>query len=375
MHMITAASADDAWCKCAARYQQPTAAQPQSSRAGPTREFLRVAIEVADPQQHWITSRRPAINPAFALAELVCIMNGVNRAEILNFWNPALSSFCGAGKKFHGAYGFRLRSHFGSDQLDRAYHALKSNADSRQVVLQIWDPSKDLPDINGQPADPDIPCNLCSILKIRKGKLEWLQIIRSNDLFLGLPYNCVQFMSLQEIIAGWLGIGVGVYEQLSDSMHIYSKDFQYLELTDNTIVPLNSDSLVLPKPVSDVAFAEIARRMQGMMISRISKSRLKALSTGLDSEAAFCNMLAIIGADVARRMKWNALAEQLVEGCSNACLKHLWLNWKVRCESRGVALTTKKNERQSTVLRTTGDSEMGKCSNTVVDKEYSSGTL
>ena len=35
--------------------------------------------------------------------------------------------------------------------------------------------------------------------KVRQGKLEWSQIMRSNDVLLGMPYNFIQFTGLQEI--------------------------------------------------------------------------------------------------------------------------------------------------------------------------------
>ena len=62
------------------------------------------------------------------------------------------------------------------------------------------------------------------MLKVRDGALEWTQILRSNDVFRGLPYNFVQFTMMQEIMAGWLNLRVGSYNQLSDSLHIYDSD-------------------------------------------------------------------------------------------------------------------------------------------------------
>jgi len=81
--------------------------------------------------------------------------------------------YTGPGKRYHGAYGHRLWCWFGFDQLERTYLALKNNPDSRQVVLHIWDPKIDLPDEEGRPAAPDVPCNVLSMLKVRDGKLEW----------------------------------------------------------------------------------------------------------------------------------------------------------------------------------------------------------
>ena len=64
---------------------------------------------------------------------------------------------------------------------------------------------------------------------IRQGCLEWLQVMRSNDLIWGTPYNFVQFTSIQEIVAGWLGVEVGNYVHVSDSLHVYQRHWAYLD--------------------------------------------------------------------------------------------------------------------------------------------------
>ena len=51
------------------------------------------------------------------------------------------------------------------------------------MVIQIYDVETDFPVDNGQPRSNDIPCNICSLLKVREGKLEWSQIMRSNDMY------------------------------------------------------------------------------------------------------------------------------------------------------------------------------------------------
>jgi hypothetical protein len=40
------------------------------------------------------------------------------------------------------------------------------------------------------------PAVVAAFPKIRNGRLEWMQVIRSNDIFRGMPYNFVQFTSI-----------------------------------------------------------------------------------------------------------------------------------------------------------------------------------
>ena len=120
-------------------------------RNGEYREILHTFITIKDPRQKWVYNRVPAISIAYALAEIVWILNGDNAAKIINYWNPALNKFAGDYKYYPGAYGKRIRSHFKFDQLEGAYNALMNNPNSRQVVIQIYDPEVDFPIDKGRP--------------------------------------------------------------------------------------------------------------------------------------------------------------------------------------------------------------------------------
>ena len=189
MRLLEGRTANEAWSKAAAAFLVEGEAQEQASRAGPTREILHAAFAIRNPLERWVLARRPTINPAFAIAETVWILAGRDDSALPNHWNPELPKYTGPGERYHGAYGHRLRRRFGLDQLERAYIALKNKPDSRQVVLQLWDPKIDLPDEEGRPAAQDVPCNVLSMLKVRKGRLEWAQVMCSNDLFRGVPYT------------------------------------------------------------------------------------------------------------------------------------------------------------------------------------------
>src|SRR5262245_51748089 len=104
-------TADEVWQKIAATLNSGGNSDEQPSRAGPTREILHAAISIADPRQRWVMSRRPPINPAFAIAEVVWIMTGRNDAAFLNYFNRALPKFAGECPAYHGAYGYRIRQH------------------------------------------------------------------------------------------------------------------------------------------------------------------------------------------------------------------------------------------------------------------------
>jgi len=330
MHLFEGNTADEVWLMAASKFEESAAVRVQSSRAGDTREILGAAFTIKNPRQRWVMSRQPAMNPAFAIAEVVWIVSGRRDAAFLNYWNPKLPQFAGTGKNYHGAYGYRLRRHLGLDQLERAYQALSNNPDSRQVVLQIWDSSVDFPSPDGSPANADIPCNVCSFAKIRDGKLEWTQILRSNDLFLGVPHNFVQFTSLQEILAAWLGIEVGDYRHISDCLHIYVRDQEHVRGSGEIASDENNDTLRFTKPESDKFFPEMSKLMDQMTGSLLTQKKLARLARPEEFPKELRNWMLVVAADCARRRRWINLSYELMAECRNPALKQLWERWLAR---------------------------------------------
>ena len=321
-------TADHVWQQLVEAFRAGDGVLVQPSRGGVTKEFLHVAITVNDPRQRWAASRQPPLNVAFAIAEVVWIITGRNDLAFLEAWNRRLPDYVGKGPQLHGAYGGRLRNHLGVDQLTRAYQALNSNPDTRQAVMQIWDSSVDLPHPDGSPVAQDIPCNVFSLLKVRAGKLEWLQVIRSNDLFLGVPHNFVQFTALQEVMAGWLGIDCGAYHQVSDSLHMYDHDeenvFASALLPD---LPSSTDSLALPKEPSEAAFRELERRVEWLIVPSLQREQLERIAVWDGGPEAYQNMLAVLASEAARRHGWTDISDSLMAACTNPLYRELWRRW------------------------------------------------
>lgn len=261
-------------------------------RNGQTKELVHVCMAISDPTKRWVEKRKPVISPAFAIAELVMIMNGSDDAALLNTWNPALPKYQGKYDRYPGAYGKRLRFSFGFDQVNRAYDTLKYNPQSRQVVMEIWKPDMDLPRSMGQPNNDDIPCNICSLLKIRNEKLLWTQIMRSNDILFGLPYDFLQFTFLQEIMAGWLNIEVGEYMHISDSLHMYENSTGCIDFGKK--VHLNREQLRLEKRESESVFRELFMRMKELSKTDCTSSYIKEVVSTKCLPTPYHNMLILL---------------------------------------------------------------------------------
>lgn len=298
----------------------------QSGRGGDAAELLHATFRITDPRQRWVLSRRPGINPAFAIAEAFWILRGRDDAKFVNFWNPALPRYAGDGEAYHGAYGKRLRAAFGFDQIERAIDALSGTPSSRQVVLQIWDPRVDFPQTDGAPANPDIPCNISSILKVRNGRLEWLQVMRSNDVFRGTPYNIVQFTLIQEYIAGCIGAELGDFILLSDSLHAYASDINRFRIESTP--PVRSEcSIALDRARAAGAIELCAMALDRLIEANLELTDFYGIVHAAGVPAGHADLIRIVAADSARRRGWAGAACDAAAACSDPALRSMWSQW------------------------------------------------
>lgn len=319
-------TADEAWCAAARRFCGDDVRTDQPSRVGTTDEVLHSVFGIRDPRQRWVYSRTPPISPAHAIAEVIWILAGLEDSAFVNYWNPRLPEFQGKGPTYRGAYGHRLRVRFGIDQLEIAYNALREDGDSRRVVLQIYSAEHDLIHAANHEIK-DVPCNVCSFLKIRDGRLEWTQLMRSNDLHYGVPYNFVQFTTLQEVMAGWLGVGLGNYIHFSDSLHLYDRNRKDLQTFTPHPGVLNEDDLALGKREFVDALDECLHLCNAVRADSLTKSLFGELLKRDNLPVSYRNLVSVLLAYSARKRKWHEEQACAIALCNNAALGELWARW------------------------------------------------
>lgn len=319
---ISAESADAAWQKAWHVVRQQGHMRPNDLKGG-SHETLHVYSEIINPRERWVAARYPRMNPAFALAEVVWILRGRSDIAFLTPWNSNLTQFVGDDAITHGAYGRRLRHEHGLDQLTAAYQALSSNPTSRQVALSIWKPDLDLPNSDGTPQSSDIPCNVVSLLKIADGTLRWTQIMRSNDLIRGLPYNIVQWTTIQEVFAGWLDVEVGPYTHLADSLHVYDRDIEKFSLVPVPPVA-NTDDLRLPYAASALAIETLESAFEELASYGDHRSLTRIVDT-CSAPEPYLDWVRVLAAERLRRLRLSP--QPVTEQISSPALRrafHLW---------------------------------------------------
>jgi thymidylate synthase len=186
-------------------------------RGLPTIEALGCQIQLERPRARVLHATGRIINPAFAVAEATWILSGSDEPWIYQY-NNSLRAYADDGV-LRGAYGPRLRRWGGRiDQLDNVRRLLLREPESRQAVVQLFDPSRDWSGFR------DVPCTIGHRFFIRDGLLHMHSSMRSQDAWLGLPYDIFANTVLQELLAGWLEVSVGRYVHSVDSLHLYKDD-------------------------------------------------------------------------------------------------------------------------------------------------------
>ncbi len=338
MRTIQAESATELWRKARLLFESQEKPDVVETREGRAKEQLGVVLSMEDIRQRWVANRTPPISLPFALAEVLWILTGQENAAFLNFFNRQLPSFSGRTATYQGAYGFRLRRRFGFDQLERAYQVLKRNPDTRQVVLQLWDATTDLPDETGTPRSADIPCNVVSMVKIRNQKLVWTQIMRSNDIQLGLPYNLVQFTFLQEVLASWLCIEPGIYTHFSDSLHLYERDWPLDVADSEAALPRNTDKVVGSKEELDPLFSKAYNAVEGAINAEcLSEADLRSRweQCGRGMPQFLVSILQVLFMEIARRRRLAGWMGFHMDGHANPLYETLWNMWVSRTAKNG----------------------------------------
>ncbi len=122
------------------------------------------------------------------------------------------------------------------DQLAELVKGLKNNPDSRRHIFHGWNVA-DLPDESKSPQQNAAagkmalpPCHLLYQFYVAGGKLSAMLFIRSNDFFLGNPYNTASLAFLTHMLAQQCGYEPGEIVIAMGDTHLYSNHLEQAKL-------------------------------------------------------------------------------------------------------------------------------------------------
>lgn len=202
----------------------------RSPRGIKTRDLGFTVIELETPYLAFPYGVRPGLSEKIAVAEAVQLIGGFSNVDLMTKASPNFRRFLEPDGHFHGAYGSRVRQ-----QVAQACTKIRRDQATRQAVLTLWDPTLDnIPDMK------DYPCTVMLQFEVEGDLLCMNVVMRSNDVWLGLPYDLFQFTQLQCTVARSLDIQPGRYRHTVLSLHLYEEDVTATYNLDHSPRPMRS---------------------------------------------------------------------------------------------------------------------------------------
>jgi len=186
---------------------------------GDTKALFNIGFTLENPSKKNINVLNPnrKFNLEYAEAEWQWYLSGDPSIDKLGEINgsipPIWENMADSDRKVRSNYGWQWeRNH----QLDKVVAMLKSNPETRQAVISIYD-GKEISTYR-----KDTPCTHAVQFTVLDNKLHMAVLMRSNDLWFGFCNDQYCFASLQELVAERLSIELGTYYHFAHNLHLYN---------------------------------------------------------------------------------------------------------------------------------------------------------
>lgn len=182
--------------------------------------------------------------------------------KISKFWSKCSDD----GKTINSNYGFLLfhdENKHGFTQFEHAINCLRNNPDSKKAVMTLY--SKEHAYISN-----DNPCTLIINLYIQGDALNMQVIMRSNDLWYGLPYDLpffrvVHYTALAMLKRTYPNLGLGYHIHQALNLHFYEWAFDKFRDCEKRFTNENLD---VAQPLVSCPQAAIHRLTIGAFVRR-----------------------------------------------------------------------------------------------------------
>ena len=212
---INAKTLDEAWLA----WYKLLSTNPSSdkSRDGAIAGEVINAITVIDNPTECIM-KNPIRNLSlkYAIGELLWYLSGNNSLQEIQKYTHNWDRMSDDGITVNSNYGYCIQHKYEFDQWKYVEDLLRKSPESRQAVIPIKTASTE--------QSKDVNCTVCLQFFIRNNKLHLTTYMRSNDIWLGFPYDVFQFTAMQIVMSMRLGVELGTYTHIAGSLHLYERD-------------------------------------------------------------------------------------------------------------------------------------------------------
>ena len=179
-------------------------------------EIVNAVTVINDPTRCVMTNCIRKMSMRYAVGELLWYLSGNNKLEEIQKYTKAWDRMSDDGETVNSNYGFCIMNKYGFDQWEYVVRMLRDNPATRQAVIHIKTADDSVSN--------DVNCTVCLQFFIRDGKLYMTTYMRSNDIWLGFPFDVFQFTAMQVLMSMKLGVGLGTYTHVAGSLHLYKRN-------------------------------------------------------------------------------------------------------------------------------------------------------
>lgn len=238
--------------------------KPVLSRVGDTVEIEDLSVCFTDSQKTE-TPRRKNSAPLIGYMEGAQLCGAFEVNDLMRSAWPKYFEFSDG----YGNYGNRASI---ADQLKYTFQQLRSDKNTRRAMITLWNPYLDVPALH-----LDHPCTVSILFRVRDDALNMTVTMRSQDMWLGHPYDVIQFGLLQQTFATALELQCGTYVHHMASCHIYTRDVPAINFfldSYDTGVAADLDGYTPSRPILPLSKA-------GWDFSQISREARRSLTPSI----------------------------------------------------------------------------------------------
>ncbi|WP_417093842.1 thymidylate synthase [Eubacterium sp.] len=217
--IVKSETLDEAWLTWFEKMKE--CSESIESRDGQvTAEVINAITVIDDPTKNIMNNDIRKLSLRYAIGEMLWYLSGNPELKAIQHYTKAWDRMSDDGETVNSNYGYIIKEAYNFNQYEYCKQLLIKDKNSRQAIIHIKVPKNTLE----QPTK-DLNCTVCLQFLIRENKLYCTTYMRSNDLWLGFPYDIFQFTCIQVRMAMELGLEIGSYTHIAGSLHMYKRDF------------------------------------------------------------------------------------------------------------------------------------------------------
>lgn len=190
-------------------------------------EIHNALFELSSPCNNIITLKSRQLSKKYLAGETAFYLAGSDSLDFISKYAKFWKGISDDGKTVNSCYGKRLFKEIINDfsQIDYVVKQLTDKPDTKKAVALIYK------ERDTTPYTKDNPCTMYLHFAIRKNHLLLTSMMRSNDIWLGFPYDIFFFTTLQQIVLAKVNsfgfsYELGKYTHIANSLHCYERNMQ-----------------------------------------------------------------------------------------------------------------------------------------------------